>query len=157
MNVELQKVERIIRRAEQEGKAVDDVVYGMRLDWLAGIFFAGNDAIYDSEIYDKKAAFGREFDIFTYDIGHGKGHGHRDSYGSSGSSGYGGRQAAPARDYETRATGATRYSKPEAPQYERPAAPAPVYEEPKEEAPQPTYRRRAPTRQRRPARRGGYR
>jgi len=81
LNLELQKVERIIRRAALEGKAVDDVVYGMRLDWLAGIFFAGTNAIYDSEIYDKKKAFGNEFDIFTYYIGMGKGHGHRDARG----------------------------------------------------------------------------
>jgi len=113
LNLELQKVERIIRRALQEGKAVDDVVYGMRLDWLAGIFFAGTEAIYDSEVYDKKDAFGTEFDVFTYDIGHGKGHGHRDQRGS----GYG-KQETGYVVGNGGDSGSRRYTRPEPTAYE---------------------------------------
>lgn len=48
----------------------------MRLDWLGGVYISGNSAYFDDDIYDL-SVFDSEFDLFTYDIGHGKGHGHR--------------------------------------------------------------------------------
>lgn len=48
----------------------------MRLDWLAGVYTAGTSAYFDTDIYDM-TVFDTEFDMFTFDIGQGKGHGHR--------------------------------------------------------------------------------
>jgi hypothetical protein len=73
---EKDKVDRILERAIEEGKAVDEVLYALRLDWLAGVYVAGTTAYFDDDIYDL-TIFDTEFDMFTYDIGHGKGHGHR--------------------------------------------------------------------------------
>ena len=73
---EEEKVIRILERAVEEGKPVDEVLYAMRLDWLAGVYTAGQTAYFDDDIYDM-TVFDTEFDMFTYDIGHGKGHGHR--------------------------------------------------------------------------------
>lgn len=73
---EAEKVERILERAVEEGKPVDEVLYALRLDWLSGVYVAGTTAYFDSDTYDM-TVFDTEFDMFTYDIGHGKGHGHR--------------------------------------------------------------------------------
>jgi len=73
---EKEKVDRILERAVEEGKAVDEVLYALRLDWLAGVYVAGTNAYFDDDIYDL-TIFDTEFDMFTYDVGHGKGHGHR--------------------------------------------------------------------------------
>ena len=73
--VETDRVSRIIERAVSDKKPVQDVLYAMRLDWLQGIYVAGNTVVYDKEVYDL-TVFDDEFDLFTYDIGHGKGHGH---------------------------------------------------------------------------------
>lgn len=73
---EKDKVDRILERAIEEGKAVDEVLYALRLDWLAGVYVAGTTAYFDDDIYDL-TIFDTEFDMFTYDVGHGKGHGHR--------------------------------------------------------------------------------
>lgn len=73
---EAEKVERILERAVEEGKPVDEVLYALRLDWLSGVYVAGTTAYFDTDTYDM-TVFDTEFDIFTYDIGHGKGHGHR--------------------------------------------------------------------------------
>ena len=70
------RVIRALERAVDDKKPVDEVLYAMRLDWLQGVYVAGTAAYYDKDIYDF-AVFDTEFDIFTYDIGHGKGHGHR--------------------------------------------------------------------------------
>jgi hypothetical protein len=67
--------QRTLTRATEEGKPVDDVLYAMRLDWLQGVHVSGTTATYDGTIYDM-THFDTEFDIFTYDMGHGKGHGH---------------------------------------------------------------------------------
>jgi hypothetical protein len=48
----------------------------MRLDWLQGVYISGEEAEFDNEVWDSKV-YDNEFDIFTFDIGHGKGHGHR--------------------------------------------------------------------------------
>lgn len=76
LNREEEKVIRILERAVEEGKPVDEVLYAMRLDWLAGVYTAGTTAYFDEDIYDL-TVFDTEFDMFTFDIGHGKGHGHR--------------------------------------------------------------------------------
>lgn len=47
----------------------------MRLDWLQGLYVSGTEVYYDKYTYDM-SVFDSEFDIFTYDIGNGKGHGH---------------------------------------------------------------------------------
>jgi len=78
MQNENDKVERILNRATNEGKPVDEVLAALRLDWLAGIYVQGNTASFDDKIFDK-TVYDNEFDIFTYDIGRGKGHGHRDT------------------------------------------------------------------------------
>lgn len=66
---------RTLDRAFEEGKPVDEVLYAMRLDWLQGIYVSGNAAVFDEDVYDL-TYFDTEFDVFTYDMGHGKGHGH---------------------------------------------------------------------------------
>jgi len=66
---------RTIERALSEGKPVDDVLAAMRIDWLQGVYVSGDLAFFDKDIYDL-TVFDNEFDIFTYDMGHGKGHGH---------------------------------------------------------------------------------
>lgn len=68
-------VQRTLTRAFEEGKPVDEVLYAMRLDWLQGVFVSGLLAVFDTNTYDL-TTFDTEFDIFTYDMGHGKGHGH---------------------------------------------------------------------------------
>jgi hypothetical protein len=75
LNREEELVNRTIDRAYDEGKPVDEVLYAMRLDWLQGVFVSGLVAYHDSTMYDL-SVFDTEFDIFTYDMGHGKGHGH---------------------------------------------------------------------------------
>lgn len=81
MDLEVRKIERLIERAVDEGKSVADVVYGMKLDWLSGLFFQGaGNIIFDSGIFDD-SVYDNEFDMFTFDIGQGKGHGHRDTTG----------------------------------------------------------------------------
>jgi len=47
----------------------------MRLDWLQGLYVSGTNAYFDKTVYDMHH-YDTEFDLFTYDIGHGKGHGH---------------------------------------------------------------------------------
>ena len=76
MNREKDNVIRALERAVSEGKPVDDVLTAMRLDWLQGVYTSGTSAYYDANVYDT-SVFDSEFDNFTYDIGHGKGHGHR--------------------------------------------------------------------------------
>ena len=73
---EADRVARTLERAVDDSKPVDEVLYAMRLDWLQGVYVSGTTAIFDKDIYDKQV-FDSEFDLFTYDIGHGKGHGHR--------------------------------------------------------------------------------
>lgn len=73
---EADRVARTLERAVDDSKPVDEVLYAMRLDWLQGVYVSGATAIFDKDIYDKQV-FDSEFDLFTYDIGHGKGHGHR--------------------------------------------------------------------------------
>ena len=73
---ELDRVIRALERAVDDSKPVDEVLYAMRLDWLQGVYVSGSTAYYDDEIYDL-SVFDTEFDMFTFDIGHGKGHGHR--------------------------------------------------------------------------------
>lgn len=73
---EWNKVKRIIDRAVEEGKPVDEVLYAMRIDWLQGVYVGGQTATFDDDVYDK-TVFDNEFDMFTFDIGKGKGHGHR--------------------------------------------------------------------------------
>lgn len=48
----------------------------MRIDWLQGVYVGGTDATFDGDVYDL-TVFDNEFDMFTFDIGRGKGHGHR--------------------------------------------------------------------------------
>ena len=76
LNSESDKVLRVLNRALAEGKPVDEVFYALRLDWLQGVYIAGTVAYYDNDVYDM-SVFDTEYDIFTYDMGHGKGHGHR--------------------------------------------------------------------------------
>merc|ERR1712023_50789 len=71
---ELDRVIRALERAVEDSKPVDEVLYAMRLDWLQGVYVAGTTAYYDDDIYDL-SVFDTEFDISTFDIGHGKGHG----------------------------------------------------------------------------------
>ena len=73
---ELDRVTRALERAVDDYKPVEEVLYAMRLDWLQGVYVAGQTAYFDEDIYDL-SVFDTEFDIFTFDIGHGKGHGHR--------------------------------------------------------------------------------
>lgn len=76
MDAEKRKVDRLINRAYEEAKSVRDVFYGMKLDWLSGVFFtAPGSTNYDDQIFDD-SVYDHEFDMFTFDIGHGKGHGH---------------------------------------------------------------------------------
>ena len=73
---ETTKVLRVIDRAVEEGKDVADVIAALRLDWLQGVYIQGTTATFVDDVYDK-TYFDTEFDMFTYDIGVGKGHGHR--------------------------------------------------------------------------------
>lgn len=73
---ETDRVVRTLERALTDKKPVDEVLYAMRLDWLGGVYISGQTAYFDAEVYDLQV-FDTEFDLFTYDIGHGKGHGHR--------------------------------------------------------------------------------
>lgn len=75
LTTETDRVTRIFERAVDDKKPVQDVLYAMRLDWLQGIYVSGEDVFYDDLIYDL-TVYDDEFDLFTYDIGHGKGHGH---------------------------------------------------------------------------------
>jgi len=75
MNLEAARVMRLLDRAVTDKKDVAEVLYAMRLDWLQGIYVSGESVYYDEHAYDL-SCFDSEFDIFTYDIGHGKGHGH---------------------------------------------------------------------------------
>ena len=78
LNREADRVIRTLERAQTDFKHVDEVLYAMRLDWLSGIYVSGVTAYYDADVYDM-GFFDSEFDLFTFDIGHGKGHGHRAS------------------------------------------------------------------------------
>ena len=80
---ELDRVTRALERAVDDYKPVEEVLYAMRLDWLQGVYVAGSQAYFDEDIYDL-SVFDTEFDIFTFDIGHGKGHGHRDTAAGPG-------------------------------------------------------------------------
>merc|ERR1711976_614429 len=80
---ELDRVTRALERAVDDYKPVEEVLYAMRLDWLQGVYVAGQTAYFDEDIYDL-SVFDTEFDIFTFDIGHGKGHGHRDTAAGPG-------------------------------------------------------------------------
>lgn len=73
--IETDRVFAIIERALIDSKPVEDVVFAMRLDWLQGLYTSGTTAYFDKTVYDLKH-YDTEFDLFTYDIGHGKGHGH---------------------------------------------------------------------------------
>ena len=73
---ETDRVIRALERAVDDYKPVEEVLYAMRLDWLQGVYIAGTTAYFDSDVYDL-SVFDTEFDIFTFDIGAGKGHGHR--------------------------------------------------------------------------------
>ena len=73
---EKETVDRALERAVADFKPVEEVLYAMRLDWLQGVYVMGTQASYDSKVYDL-SVFDTEFDLFTFDIGHGKGHGHR--------------------------------------------------------------------------------
>lgn len=75
LNREKDLIVRALERAVDEGKPVDDVLAAMRIDWLQGVYASGTQSFYDADIYDM-TTFDNEFDIFTYDLGHGKGHGH---------------------------------------------------------------------------------
>lgn len=75
LNREKDLVIRALERAVDEGKDVEAVLAAMRIDWLAGVYVIGTSSFYDDLIYDL-TVFDTEFDIFTYDMGHGKGHGH---------------------------------------------------------------------------------
>lgn len=75
MNVEAARVMRVLDRAVNDNKYVEDVFYAMRLDWLQGIYISGTSAVYDPNVYDVEH-YSSEFDLFTFDTGHGKGHGH---------------------------------------------------------------------------------
>jgi len=73
---ETDRVVRTLERARTDSKPVEEVLYAMRLDWLGGVYVSGLNAYFDEDVYDLQV-FDSEFDLFTYDIGHGKGHGHR--------------------------------------------------------------------------------
>ena len=73
---EADKVVRALDRAVRDYKPVGDVFYAMKLDWLAGVSVQGSTAFFSDDVYDKKSALNGLFDIFTFDIGKGKGHGH---------------------------------------------------------------------------------
>lgn len=73
--IEADRVIRVLERAVEDDKPVEDVLYAMRIDWLQGIYVSGTNSYYDNAVYDM-SVFDDEFDLFTYDIGHGKGHGH---------------------------------------------------------------------------------
>lgn len=76
LNREADRVIRALERAVSDKKPVDEVLYAMRLDWLSGVYVSGDSVYYDGDVYDM-GFFDSEFDLFTFDIGHGKGHGHR--------------------------------------------------------------------------------
>lgn len=76
LNREADRVVRALERAVDDSKPVDEVLYAMRLDWLQGVYVSGATVYYDEDVYDM-GFFDSEFDLFTFDIGHGKGHGHR--------------------------------------------------------------------------------
>jgi len=78
LNREADRVIRTLERAISDTKHVDEVLYAMKLDWLQGIYVSGTTAYYDPDVYDM-GFFDSEFDLFTFDVGHGKGHGHRTS------------------------------------------------------------------------------
>lgn len=85
MDAEKRKVDRLINRAFEEAKSVRDVFYGMKLDWLAGVFFTNPGVTnYDNQIFDD-SVYDHEFDMFTFDIGTGKGHGHTTHQGPGNS------------------------------------------------------------------------
>jgi len=73
---EADRVIRTLERALSEKKDLTDVLYAMRLDWLQGVYVSGNTAAFDNTVWDS-TVYDNEFDIFSFDIGHGKGHGHR--------------------------------------------------------------------------------
>jgi len=75
LNMEAARVMRVLDRAVTDSKPVEDVFYAMRLDWLQGVYINNGAAINDPDVYDM-SYFDSEFDLFTYDIGSGKGHGH---------------------------------------------------------------------------------
>lgn len=74
-NDERSAIETTLQRAFDEGKPVDEVFYAMRIDWLQGVYISGTGATFDDSVYDM-SVLDTEFDLFTYDLGHGKGHGH---------------------------------------------------------------------------------
>jgi len=76
LNREQDRVIRAIERALTDSKPIDEVLYAMRLDWLQGVYVTGTNVYFDDGVYDL-GHYDSEFDLFTYDIGHGKGHGHR--------------------------------------------------------------------------------
>ena len=65
-----------MQRASREKKPLDEVLHGMRLDWLQGISIGGDTAYFSDDVYDKYSDYDGFFDRFTFDIGKGKGHGH---------------------------------------------------------------------------------
>lgn len=75
LNAEADKVNRILDRAIVDEKPIDEVFYALRIDWLQGVYISGTAVEFDDSVYDL-TVFDDEFNIFTYDIGHGKGHGH---------------------------------------------------------------------------------
>lgn len=75
MNLEAARVMRVLDRAVTDQKSVADVLYAMRLDWLQGVYVSGETVTFDGNVYDM-SVFDSEFDLFTYDAGSGKGHGH---------------------------------------------------------------------------------
>lgn len=72
---ETDKIVRALDRALRDSKPIYDVFNAMRVDWLQGVSMMGNNAFFNDGIWDKFQLDGT-FDIFTFDIGKGKGHGH---------------------------------------------------------------------------------
>jgi hypothetical protein len=78
---ETDKIVRALDRAVRDSKDVGDVFYAMRIDWLQGVQVFGNSAAWSDDVWDKKSQLDGTFDMFTFDIGKGKGHGHTTSRG----------------------------------------------------------------------------
>jgi len=75
LNNETDKVLRAIERGFTDHKKMEDVLEGMRIDFLQGVYLSGNVYHFDDDVYDL-SVFDTIFDDFEYEIGHGTGHGH---------------------------------------------------------------------------------
>jgi hypothetical protein len=78
---ETDKIVRALDRAVRDFKQVDEVFYAMRIDWLQGVSIHGTRAVWTDDVWDMKSQMDGTFDMFTFDIGKGKGHGHTTTRG----------------------------------------------------------------------------